>query len=274
MFGMVNTLVTMVGWAVFFGLVAFLAWLGVVVARKVGAGPRGRRWTGIVVGVLAFVYFNGPLHLFLTGIYFDHLCETEAGDVVYRTVDNVEGFYLMRLRDPRDYLDRVWARDPPEDPFGHTDWEAQRPGTLFVNPPWMNYRFIEIPLVAGPTDDVVAPAYFRLSGYQAAMSDPGFVREYGHAQKRHPMVTEPVSHLRSRFGYSWAETSTKLQLKLGIHRGEQTIVDLATGNYLARKVGFVRLRGGGYCPGDKGDTPAYDFVSKVLRPPQPSIPGR
>ena len=30
--------------------------------------------------------------------YFDHLCKTEAGEFIYKTVEHVEGFYLMRPR--------------------------------------------------------------------------------------------------------------------------------------------------------------------------------
>ena len=31
--------------------------------------------------------------------YFDHLCKTEAGEFIYRTVENVEGIYIMRPRE-------------------------------------------------------------------------------------------------------------------------------------------------------------------------------
>ena len=30
--------------------------------------------------------------------YFDHLCKTEAGEFIYKTVENVEGIYMMRPR--------------------------------------------------------------------------------------------------------------------------------------------------------------------------------
>ena len=30
--------------------------------------------------------------------YFDHLCKTEAGEFIYKTVENVEGMYMMRPR--------------------------------------------------------------------------------------------------------------------------------------------------------------------------------
>ena len=31
--------------------------------------------------------------------YFDHLCKTEAGEFIYKTVENVEGLYKMRPRE-------------------------------------------------------------------------------------------------------------------------------------------------------------------------------
>ena len=31
--------------------------------------------------------------------YFDHLCKTEAGEFIYKTVANVEGLFLMRPRE-------------------------------------------------------------------------------------------------------------------------------------------------------------------------------
>ena len=38
--------------------------------------------------------------------YFDHLCKTEAGEFIYKTVENVEGISMMRPRESakNDYL--------------------------------------------------------------------------------------------------------------------------------------------------------------------------
>lgn len=36
--------------------------------------------------------------------YFDHLCKTEAGEFIYKTVENVEGLYMMRPRKKSDTL--------------------------------------------------------------------------------------------------------------------------------------------------------------------------
>ena len=60
--------------------------------------------------------------------YFNHRCETDAGEFIYRTVENVEGIFQMRPRDPRDYFTRLREGDLPEDPYGHTNAEAKMPG--------------------------------------------------------------------------------------------------------------------------------------------------
>ena len=38
--------------------------------------------------------------------YFDHLCKTEAGEFIYKTVENVDGVYMMRPRER--YLMTIW----------------------------------------------------------------------------------------------------------------------------------------------------------------------
>ncbi|MEW6248962.1 MAG: hypothetical protein AB1555_20005, partial [Nitrospirota bacterium] len=51
--------------------------------------------------------------------YFEHLCKTEAGEFIYKTVEHVEGLLQLRLRDnPTDYeLEHLYAL---EDPYGHS----------------------------------------------------------------------------------------------------------------------------------------------------------
>jgi hypothetical protein len=52
--------------------------------------------------------------------YFDHLCKTEAGEFIFKTVENVEGLYMMRPRERSpDYMqEHLYAM---EDPYGYTD---------------------------------------------------------------------------------------------------------------------------------------------------------
>jgi hypothetical protein len=70
--------------------------------------------------------------------YYDHLCKTEAGEFIYKTVENMEGLYMMRPRERvfDDHMQHLYAM---EDPYGYTDWEARDPQTIFIDPPWRTF---------------------------------------------------------------------------------------------------------------------------------------
>ena len=96
-------------WVLAFGT---LVWLS-------RAKTRRSRVLGGVVLVLLFTPF---FHRWAGDLYFDYLCKHEAGEFIYRTVDNVEGILQMRPRDgSKDYFDRMAVGDIPEDPWGHTN---------------------------------------------------------------------------------------------------------------------------------------------------------
>lgn len=272
MFTVADSVTTIVQWSAFLAILGAIAGIGVLVARLTGIGERGRRLTALVLAGSAFVFLNPLFDRYVSGKYLAYLCRAEAGTFITRVVDNVEGFYLVRLRDPRDLTYRMERGDLPEEPYGHSDWEARNPGTFFINPPWRNYRFVETPLGAGPTAEGIAPPYLRLSGYRSAQQEPSFVEQYGYAQSERAMHIEAASVLRSRYAYSWEETSTRALRYFGIHRGALRIVDLESGEVLATKVGFVRTHGGGACPDGARDRMLYEFVSSVLRPPPAALP--
>lgn len=77
--------------------------------------------------------------------YFEHLCKTEAGEFIYKTVENVEGLLQLRLREnPTDYeLEHLYAM---EDPYGHSVGVRDHPEEYFVQPAIGRYQFLEIPL--------------------------------------------------------------------------------------------------------------------------------
>ena len=62
--------------------------------------------------------------------YFDHLCKNEAGEFIYRTVENVGGLYLMRPREKVDEykLQHLYAI---EDPYAYSDIETDAPPKTF-----------------------------------------------------------------------------------------------------------------------------------------------
>lgn len=93
------------------------------------------------------VPFNFMRHLLSnrrqTGLaYFKHLCETEAGEYVFRKVEKVEGIYQMR-RVPkwnaRMFADRYGFEDP-------ADWSTAQnmhAPSIFIGGPTTGFRFYE-----------------------------------------------------------------------------------------------------------------------------------
>jgi hypothetical protein len=199
--------------------------------------------------------------------YFDHLCKTEAGEFIFKTVENVEGLYFMRPREhATDYQqEHLYTL---EDPYGYTDWEASRLPTVFVNPPWATYSYLEVPLPSVVKPKSEGATYRRYSGY---------------VQKKSPMIDEDVRNLNSKYGVTWRGINRLHDRELGIAGGEMIVLDLHNSEVLAVRRGFIRsgsvknLTGiwwltGHVCPKYEGKAFSKDgnfsywFISKALRP--------
>lgn len=207
--------------------------------------------------------------------YFNYRCEKDAGEFIYRTVENVEGLYQMRLRDPRDYFDRMRKGDIPEDPYGHTNIEAQKPWQLFVSNPGIKYKYFET--TKGPDlkqHDLYKhlrfaerPIYTGEKFWRYELSDtPYDAGEYLIYRE-----ANQVSELKSKYGFTWKGIRNQLDRIFGVWGGEITIKELANNEDLGVKRGFVLVNKfagkGGICPRDKKDGFfIYDFISKVLKP--------
>jgi hypothetical protein len=204
--------------------------------------------------------------------YFDHLCKTEAGEFIYKTVENVDGLYMMRPREQvfDDHMQHLYAL---EDPYGYTDWEARDPQTVFVDPPWRVYSYLEMPLSSSVSSKIPGTRYRRYSGY---------------VQGKSSMVEEPVIQLKSRYGYTWRGILRPHDREFGVAGGELIILDTQTKEVLGVRRGFIRSGGvknnltgiwwlsGQVCPmlrhdkrSQKDGDFTYWFVSKILRPAAP-----
>src|SRR6185295_322920 len=77
--------------------------------------------------------------------YFDYLCKTEAGGVIFKTVENVEGLYLMRPRKPAtDYeMEHLYGLEAP---YVEVHGEYDSPEEYFIQPHLGKYQFLEVPL--------------------------------------------------------------------------------------------------------------------------------
>ncbi len=209
--------------------------------------------------------------------YFDHLCKTEAGEFIYKTVENVEGLFMMRPRKKAtDYeLQHLYAL---EDPYGEISAEYDHPEEYFVQPAIGKYQFLEVPRL----DKGRAPAeanYRRY--YRDPNAHPG--RDYqtaiGGRFVRVPYIVaeKEVDTLKSRYGFTWRGLRRPHDRELGIAGSELVLLDLQTNGVLAVRRGFIRTGGGRNnltgiwwlagqtCP-KLSEKPDHWFIRDVLKP--------
>ena len=211
--------------------------------------------------------------------YFDHLCKTEAGEFIYKTVENVDGLYLMRVRKrPTDYeLENLYAL---EDPFGAVQTGVFKPQDYLIQPPFGPYAFLEIPNSIGPKPKS-GDRYSRYFRRSPENSKRDFVYMKDSHSERVPYLVdvEPSAFLKSRYGYTWRGIKRPHDRELGIAGSEMIVLDLETKGILGVQRSFIRSGGvrdnltgiwwlnGQICQQSEGEEHSpFSFVKKVLRP--------
>lgn len=203
--------------------------------------------------------------------YFEALCKAEAGEFIYKTVENVEGVYQVRPRSRLEYYDYPQQdKYVMEDPFGYTDADAStKPEDYFVQPALGQYQFFE-----RPTPDGQYQHYWRddknLKGtYQTAINGKPQVVPY-------VVSNELNSAVKARYGYIWRGIKRSNDRNYKIAGGELAVIDLQSGEILAIRRGFARTGDvrnsptGIYwhiaerCPADSKSV--SKFIYKVLKP--------
>jgi hypothetical protein len=220
--------------------------------------------------------------------YFNHLCATEAGQWVFKTVQNVEGFYFARP------VLAVLNTDFLKDPFGpEMPWlerlglitadKLHRHGEMFISQPHANYRFVEQPKRDVEWQAQIKDPYVRLFGYTREI----FVKEgqvVAAWNERTPMQVAGVAQLSARYGYTWRGIKRTKDRENGIAGGEALIYDLQTKEVIAVRrqflIGFRNPRGAGAilweiaasCPlSDRSESQEFrEFAFNVLQTIEPS----
>lgn len=195
--------------------------------------------------------------------YFDHLCRTEAGEFIFKTVENVKGLMMLRPR-PFATDEMLMDRYAMEDPLGHENWEVTEPEKIFVSS--KGYEYLEKPSGSGTQGQIK-----RFSGYSA--------RWEGNAMVKTPMQVETAETPRSRYGYTWRGVRREKDRELGIAGGELIVLELDSGQVLAVRRGYIRSRSvkssrtgiwwlsGEVCPKSRENMFSTEhFLHKVLKP--------
>ena len=172
--------------------------------------------------------------------YVKELCAKSGGDKIYKTVDDVEGVFQMRARNP-DPEDQYRDQFGMEDPWGSAQDDGDDPG-IPVGYSNKSYRYLEMQ----PEYGKQGPPFRRKVGVDTGrkVSDrtPNAVPE-----RRNDPIWEHqiflVTKLRSRYGYITEDLSTPEMRKRWIAGGRIKIIDLQTNEVLAERVGYFRAIG-------------------------------
>jgi hypothetical protein len=214
--------------------------------------------------------------------YFQALCKAEAGEFIYRTVENVEGLYQIRPRIEAT-SNEIGDRLVLEDPYGHTDVEARRSQIYFLQPPFGKYQFFEVP---DPTRFPGGWIRFLRGDPKASTEEFKYQAgpELGYRTLATPFLVQKqlTDRLLSRYGYTWRAISRPHDRANNIAGGEVVVLDLKTNEVLAIRRGFVlapaikevpwhplNWEAGAVCPAKPLAGPA-EFITKVLKPMTPS----
>lgn len=182
--------------------------------------------------------------------YFNHLCSTEAGEWIFRKVQNVEGLYFARPQGAP-------TSDTLSDPYGPEMPWIQRifllkgdslkwQGVWFIQPPLYNYRFVEQPRRETEWQKQIATPYVRLFGYtREARPVPGVYgkaldpRDWNTWHDKDPMQVIGIPTLTAKYGYSWRGLKRARDREYGIAGGELIIYDLQSKEVLAVRRQFL-----------------------------------
>lgn len=175
--------------------------------------------------------------------YFNHLCRTEAGEWIFKKVQNVEGFYFARPQAPP-------TTDVLTDPYGpEMPWiqrifllkgdSLYRQGAWFVQPPLYNYRFMEQPRRDVKWQAGIAEPYIRLFGYTQEPMRRVDGSSTPYLKEKTPMRVVGIPKLTARYGYTWRGLKRARDREHGIAGGELIIFDLQTKEVLAVRRQFL-----------------------------------
>ena len=209
--------------------------------------------------------------------YFDHLCKTEAGEFIYKTVENVEGLYMMRPRNrlTDDQLSHLYTL---EDPYGEISAEYDHPEEYFVQPAIGKYQFLEMP-VFDKNLSKVGRKYRQYYRDPNAHPDRNYQTAIGGRFVQVPYIVaeKEVDAPSSRYAFTWRGVRRSHDRELGIAGSELILLDLQTNDVMAVRRGFIRSGGirdnlsgiwwltGQTCP-KTSEKPNHWFIREVFKP--------
>ncbi len=176
--------------------------------------------------------------------YWRALCKAEAGEFIYRTVEDVDGLYQIRPR-KHETLQQMADRYVVEDPYGTNVGEEN--SEIFFSyiiprekwqPDLPGYTYIESAPLTG--ESINRSSFLDPSLSSSAPPGSKFERYFGYDRKFSSNLKKQwTPELRTRWGFTWRGIHRPHDRELGIAGGELVVVDLLTNEILAVRRGFV-----------------------------------
>ncbi len=226
----------------------------------------------VAVGLLPFVLFacattgtaqntasheDGRARLAKAEAMFAERCK-KSGEFIHRTVENVEGIFLMKLRPKEINFGDQFKMD---DPYGHDSGGETYMKTFFAgfyriptnpSPQWrrrLGYRYIEAldpkdgkryrytgsMKVVGTKDATAPNIQLRLK------RDPNY--DLNNYEFRLDRVPAPGS--APRYGVTYDDISTREEREYWIAGSSLKVIDLQTDEVMAERIGYMMDRGQG-----------------------------
>jgi hypothetical protein len=184
---------------------------------------------------------------------FKERCKT-AGEFIKRTVDNVEGIYLMKLRPKKKNYGNQFEMDDPygKDLGGESYIMSFLRGGVQANligipapgsPPRLGYYYVE-------ADDPTDRKRYRYTGSVKEVTKTTSVLMGGDGKttfkaKEFVLDKTPAPGTPPRYGVTYDDISTREDRELWIAGSSLRVVDLKNNEVIAERIGFMMDRGQG-----------------------------
>lgn len=182
---------------------------------------------------------------------FAERCKT-AGEKIYKTVDNVEGIYLMKVRTTTNFGDQFTL----DDPYGHDStgemyllnflrgfYHQRSEKPVAGSPPRTGYRYVEA------QDSKDGQRYRYTGGIRAVRKKDITAPNVQLNLKNNPnydlnvyefvLDKAPASGPTPRYGITYDDISTREEREYWIAGSSLKVVDLQTNEVIAERIGYM-----------------------------------
>ena len=206
-----------------------------------------------IPGIQPFDFDRAALTALLPGkpnvqaAYFRHLCEKEAGEWVFRTAENVEGFYFARPKPMAgETLTDLYGPESPNIERRMSLSAARSLSAYYIDPPRGMYRFVEAPRIPNDTYGYphrwlaeIKEPFIRLFGLtRAPVLRPGTDRIERYADVT-PLQVVGIAEPTAQYAFTWRGIRRERDREHAIAGGELIVYERVSMEILAVHRNFI-----------------------------------